>query len=189
MAAVYHNKQEVAATYDALARDRTDYSWSQVRSWAETYSRDESYLCRKGVRSAYSPPPEVFDAIDRDYISTCKWFRSIKSQLPEHSHQVQPTFSVESLPALPVLSVHSGSGPSEAIGNFRRAVEDFSRHHVVGSSLQQEANPPEVLKVLQFVGPFVVAIALAIRITKVTGEVRIKRQKSRGAAQLTPRSS
>lgn len=182
LAAVHHTRLEIASANEALARNRETSAWSQVHYWAENYSREESYLCRKGVRSQYSPPPDVFDAIDRDHNSTCDWFRSIKASLPKLSTDVPPDFSGDSLTPPPPQSGHSGRGPLEAVENFRHALQQFSQERTAVATLRREASPPQLLKILQYVGPFVLAIALAIRITKVTGEVRIKLRKSRGAA-------
>lgn len=182
LAAVQHTRLEIASTYEALARTREASAWRQVHYWAENYSRESSYLCRKGVRSQYSPPPDVFEAIDRDHNSTCDWFRSVKALLPKLPTEVPSNYSDSTLPPPPSQSGHSGRGPLEAVETFRHALVQFSQERATVATQRLEASSAQFFKALRYVGPFVLAIALAIRITKVTGEIRIKRRKRRSVA-------
>ncbi len=176
--AVQQNRSEVASYYASVWSDRATRSLMSLHSKAESYSRSESYLCKKGERSNFSPPPDIFDAIERDHASTCEWFKSLRSKLPKALSDVPSGFGFASLPAPPNLTSPAASGPAEAIGYLRAEIDRYTEAERQIKAHQAEAKQPLYLSVIRYLGPFVIAFALALRITKVTGEIRIKKRKA-----------
>jgi hypothetical protein len=99
--AVQINRSEVASNYVSVWRARAQDLLARSHSTVARYGRDESYLCRKGERSPFSPPPDIFDAIERDHASTCEWFRALGPQFPRDLAEVPQGFSFGSLPPPP----------------------------------------------------------------------------------------
>lgn len=171
------NRSEMASTYLSVWQSRAENLLALSRSTVANYGRDDSYVCSKGKRSLYSPPAEIFDAIERDHASTCEWFRSVKPLLPHTIAEVPQGYSFSYLPPPPKLTSPAAKGPAEAIEHLKALIKQYleASSHIAMHSAEKET--PIFLIVARYLGPFVLAIALAIRITKVTGEIRIKRKK------------
>jgi len=176
--AVQLNRSEVASYYVSVWNMRATDSLANMHNMAERYSRTGSYLCQKGVRTEFSPPSDVFDTIERDHASTCDWFKLLGSKLPLVVKDVPPDFGLGSLPAPPILSSSAASGPAEAINNFRNEITRYTEAEAQIKAHQVEMESPLLLRFVKYFGPFIVAVALALRITKVTGEIRIKKKKA-----------
>jgi hypothetical protein len=175
--AVQLNRSEVASYYVSVWNVRATDSLARMQHMAESYSRTESHLCQKGLRSDFSPPPDIFDAIERDHTSTCDWFKLLRSKLPKSLKDVPPGFEFGSLPVPPNLRSPAASGPAEAIDNLRNELTRYTEAETQTKVHQTEMEPPFLLRLAKYFGPFIIAIALALRITKVTGEIRIKNRK------------
>lgn len=181
LGAVAQNRQQVAGNFEIVARMRAESYLSSARRLSDRHSRAESALCRHPTRTQTSPPAEVFDARVADDQRTCEWFRATLSVLPKTVDEVPAAFGPGSLPSRPARSVHSPDAEDylitltrDDVANLVENMQLLSMHHSVKS-------PSEWQQYLTYIGPFLLAFALAIRITKVTGEVRIKRAKARSA--------
>lgn len=174
---VQNNRSEMASNFVSVWNERATNSLLHAHSIAESYSKPDSHLCTKGERSKSSPPPDIFDAIERDYANACDWFRSLRSILPTSLNDIPSDFAFSSLPTPPQLYSPAASAPAEAINDLRNTISQLLEAETQIKAHQGEIAHPDLFRAAHFFGPFVLAIALAIRLTKVTAEIRIKRRK------------
>lgn len=179
-ASVQQNRAEVSSNFEEIWRQRADSQLRMLRNDLIRYGRDSSYLCAPATRGPLSPPPEIFDAIEKDDSETCRWTAAVLGWVPKDLNSVTDDFSIASLPPVPQLSGHSGTGPSDAIANVKNGVARVIEARERIKNHQTERRASEVMGLLKFLGPFVLAVALALRITKVSGEIRIKKAKQAG---------
>jgi hypothetical protein len=165
-------RQLVANNMTSTLSQQTQASYMLLFSLVGQYS-NEGAVCRTFVRGQYSPPPAEFERTQKDYDSVCQWFRDIQRKLPTASDKFDeglPYLDPRSLtpePSVPerelndillsfhkLLDIYNGDaqGYADVIGATKRLwMEDF----------------------LIISSPLLVSFALALRITKVTGEIRL----------------
>ena len=62
------------------------------------------------------------------------------------------------------------------VDSLEDAVARYDRAHATVERLSLEADQSDAEAALSAIGPFLIAVALALRITKVTGELRLERR-------------
>lgn len=72
------------------------------------------------------------------------------------------------------------SGDQWPVEALKEQIERFNRARSVAASLQIASVPDALEVTLIALGPFVLAIGLALRLTKVTGEIRLALRENRG---------
>jgi hypothetical protein len=125
-------------------------------------------VCRQFVRSEYSPPKEEFDRIQREYDQLCAWFKTVVERLPDHLANRQ---------ALKVNSLGTFAPPTVtdayALRSLEEAVREYNAALSLRNELQELGQRTDVEFALSILGPFLIGVAIALRMTKVTGELRI----------------
>ncbi len=177
LGAAQQNRIEISNAFRGAWEQQLRSSLAEANRLLKYHSSDQTYLCQKATRSEYSPPPHIFEQIERDGIETCNWFKGIKQFVPQFPESVPKGFSLKEMPQPPKLSGHSGSGPEDAIENMQRSLKEVVDALAEIRSHTAEKESPLIIKLAKYYGPLFVCFALAIRITKVTGEARIKRRK------------
>ncbi len=131
-----------------------------------------TYLCRKATRSNLSPPN--FDEIERQFDEACAWLKSAPTILPEHDDG----------PFIPLNfdDTHFPSDITEPIilnsaqwvkGLFR----EYEERRLRLEDLKKQTEQSAFEEASRAVSPILLCIALALRITKVTGEIRLERKR------------
>jgi hypothetical protein len=127
-------------------------------------------VCRTFIRSEYSPPADEFAQVQREYNEACQWIGKVATNLPT---QIQA-------PAKPISREFLGSSPSVTTGDLRDIIEGvyrqlgyYNRDAALVAKLHKQAERTETENTMILVSPFLLAVALALRITKVTGELRL----------------
>ena len=126
------------------------------------------YHCMHYVRSDFSPPNLEEIQAQRDRL--CAWTREILNALPEAAPV--EVDDLELLSALSMPAISNAPLISEA-QDVEEAIEDL---HAAADSLNQARallEPTSWEQFWTFFYPPLLALALALRITKVTGEVRL----------------
>jgi len=150
---------------DTFERPRTESAYKWLRSAIDTYPG----LCAPRNRTAASPPD--FDAMVQEQQSLCKRAKEIAARMPS---KVSAPF--------PTLTGYEGFDPSvkyetwyvnfvtDAAEQYRQQQNRYNEF--VAATVLSDAE--EIMTVL---GRFLLAFALALRITKVTGDIRNLRAK------------
>lgn len=171
------NRVEISNAFRGAWEYQLRGSLAEANRLLKYHTSDQTYLCQKATRSEYSPPPQIFEQIERDGIETCKWFKELQQFVPQSPESVPKGFSLKEMPRPPSLSGHSGSGPEDAIENMQSSLKEVVEALAEIQTHTAEKESPFMIRLAKYYGPLLVCFALAIRITKVTGEARIKRRK------------
>ena len=137
---------------------------------ATSYTSDPGPLCVTFVRGPFSPPLDEFDRRQRQHDEGCAWIKQLVATLPE-----APPKNV--LPE--TLIGHPANLTDAAIVNMLGDVRDsfvyFNdalRQRAVLSTMER---PSELELAVMMVSPILLSLALALRITKVSGELKLDR--------------
>ena len=135
------------------------------------YASPQSYdglLCRTFARSPLSPPPEVFDAIVAQYDKSCAWAHEMNQHVASIGRW--DYIDVSKLPARPPAT-------EEQITRYEQEMFDRIREHNLlverRRALEASKNRSEFEETLSVLSPLFAVLALALRVTKVTGEIRL----------------
>lgn len=155
----------------AMFQDRAASAFSSVRSLAQLLSSSPGTVCGTFIRSEFSPPRDAFDAIQKDYDRACEWFKAIVKAIPSEQPAPLTPINPSSLPRRPEASA---AGLVDMIGGFFTQLGYYNRQAEILDDLLRKTRRTGVEDSLVYLGPFLLAIALALRITKVTGEIRLE---------------
>ncbi|TAM48409.1 MAG: hypothetical protein EPN55_00170 [Gammaproteobacteria bacterium] len=128
-------------------------------------------ICRKFVRSEYSPPPEVFNRIQGEFDEQCKWFTMAWKRL-----ETSPFAKRTSLTLQDLGNTIPRGGEEWAITYLRESLDRYNMAVANLERLIEAEKRTDAEKVLSLFAPFLLAIALALRVAKVTGELLHERR-------------
>jgi hypothetical protein len=168
--------------FSAAAQVRTLAATSQIDMFQQRAANGLSILryvirpgpgvCRTFTRAPNSPPQEEFERVQREYNQACEWLDHLGSIIPREVPTPPKLISAASLPGRPDASIgdlkNMIDGVYEQLEFYNRDVEALL---VVYNAKQ----PSHFEDQLIYLGPFLLALALALRITKVTGEIKLAR--------------
>lgn len=127
------------------------------------------YFCRRFTRSEYSP--RNLDEIQKEFDLACRWYTYLNGQLLPTAMPNFPPFDFDKPNYLATVSDSS-------------LTRYFSEFDSLGKHYRDAANKVSILKKqaershaeggLIVIAPFLLAVALALRITKTTGEIRLE---------------
>lgn len=126
-------------------------------------------ICRTFVRSEFSPPEPEFSDSQREYDAVCSWFKSVAKVLPKEPANVTAPIAMESFGPIPATS---DSQLRWAVAEFENAVRGANQQLAEIERLRAIGAQTEFESVLRILGPLLLTIAVALRITKVTGELK-----------------
>ena len=159
-------RQEIASGMASTAESRLQFAAREIEDRL-AFGRGPA-ICRTFVRSEYSPPPEEFDRIQRAFDEECKWFRAASERL-----QGTP-FSKQEILRLEDFGTPPSGGDKWAASSLQDALRRYNETVTKAKELSDAKRRSEIEFLLAIVGPFLLAIALALRITKVTGEIKLE---------------
>ncbi len=167
--AVSNGRQDVAQNLLATANSRLESAATSVESALRFGS--SVAVCRQLVRSDFSPPPEVFDGLQKEFDEQCKWFKGALKQLATSPFAKRSKLTLGDLGSTPPKGGDDWPARSlrESIDRYNRAVEELGRL----SNATKRTNAEWALSLLW---PFLLTGALALRMAKVTGEILHERR-------------
>jgi hypothetical protein len=151
---------------------RAMHSFESVRNSVTLYASSPGAICRTFVRTEYSPPPDELQRIQSEFDTTCAWVKQMNKSLSKHDMSPPKPVDRTTLPSRPNVTVNMLKeiylSLDNQFGYFDQSMEDFETIHEASKKSSMET-------LLVFLSPFLLAIALALRITKVTGEIKHER--------------
>ena len=169
LGAVAQVRMESASAQLDMYEGRAVHNFESVKYFVGSYASSPGAICRAFVRSEYSPPPDEFQRAQNEYNVACAWMKQMNEALAKHVASPQKSIDRTSLPSRPNVSDNMLKdifrSVDDQFGYFDQSMEDLVIIRVKSEYTYTE-------KLLVFLAPFLLAIALAIRITKVTGEIK-----------------
>ncbi len=125
-------------------------------------------ICRRFVRSEFSPPQAEFDRIQREFDAQCAWFTQAIERLNSSPFPKRQPVTLDDLGGPPPKGGDDWASTRVpgTIQHYNAAVTQLRR-------LSEEARQTDLELMLTAIGPFLLVIALALRIAKVSGEIRL----------------
>lgn len=165
--------REIAARDQiSMFQQRATVALSTLRSLVTIYQSNPGPVCRTFTRSEYSPPQEEFEKIQREYNEACAWFKQVVSTIP--AEVPMPPRLIEWASVLQGANFSLGD-LKDIIRGIHQQVDYYNGRVGDLLTVYNATQRTTLEETLVFLGPFLLAIALALRITKVTGEMRLGR--------------
>ena len=145
----------------AVASSRKSFQYNFMLSFLD--SEDSHIVCREFTRSEYSP--KDFDAVVDDFDRCCKWSKEVHKIVTSIDTLKNDFVDMSKIPYL--QTVNNIWYKNTVLGN----IEEYNK--IVSEKIENENIIYETRNgSLLFFTPLFLILGLAIRITKVTGELR-----------------
>jgi hypothetical protein len=171
LSAVGGSREIIAKTLLEYANARAYSSFSNLKRRAEFGS--SSVYCREFIRGPGSPPVEEFNRRQSESIATCEWFKAVVFKLDAlDPKQRTPLDQVKDFGQFPLAE---DKWPYDS---FAEGLRSYHESLSEVSNLTEASASSGFEQVIKLLGPLLLAVALALRITKVSAEVIIEKQKN-----------
>lgn len=170
-------RQVVAADLLGLLSALDTSGHDEFRFAVDAYN-NSAEICRNLQMSKLSPPPDGFDRIQREYDAVCDWVRET-SKRRATDRRFTMTITGDMLPPVPEVS---DSRLIKVMKGFRNAIAEHNAVWEARLRLAEAKRPSTGEMGLAVLSPMLIAVALALRITKVTADLRSKSLPSRAEA-------
>ena len=158
-------QRDIATNMIDMAKARTDFGATQVQDRL-AFGRSEA-ICRTFIRSEMSPPPEEFNRIQREFNEECQWFQKATKHLPATRFEKRDIISLED------LGIPPKGGDEWAIPALQDAIRRYNAGVAKVNELEESMRRSLLEMLLRVFGPWFIVIGLALRLTKVTGEIKL----------------
>lgn len=152
-----------------LLQERALTAYDSFHSSITDSASEPGYVCRKFVKTEYSPPEPEFSNVQKEFDMTCTWLQTITKKLPTtplEQEQIQLIYLPNTQPLVKNTSLLDLiSGVHEQLDYYNEIVKEIEE-------LQSKNQQSDLDKILMYLSPWLLAFALALRITKVTGELK-----------------
>jgi hypothetical protein len=169
--AVGQPRQLFATNTVASSSQRTQISYMQLLSFVDQYTQ-EGAVCRTFVRSQFSPPPAEFERAQKDYDSVCHWSWDVQRKLPTLV-DVYPDLSEADAKNLPSEPAVPEADLRDILRGFHKQVDLYNTDAREHRSIVRASKQSSPEQFLVFTAPLLLSFAIALRITKVTRELRL----------------
>lgn len=172
LGAVSNVRRVVANNLYDFTEPHLQSSFQYVRDEVVSYS-SSGIVCRKFVRSSFSPPAEEFNRIQLEFDRACAWFKELTILIPE---KIPDDNAELTLPAEPV-----GITSADVLGTiriFRNSVAGYNQLALQRRELRRAAKSSGLDDFLLCLLPLSLSFVLALEFTRVTGELKIKKEKA-----------
>jgi hypothetical protein len=169
--AVAQSRQLTATNFLPYASQTKSLDFRNIRQYIEMEVGSPA-ICRTFTRTQYSPPPEEAERILHEYNRVCEWFNQVSATFPKTEPSGEIPFT--SLPASPEVTLKD---LRETVAGLRVTFDYYNERARYVAMLRASTEHSDAEQALTLVSPLLLAFALALRITKVTGEVRLELKK------------
>ena len=119
----------------------------------------------------YFAPRAEIEKIQKEADATCAWFKAVAPLLPQTPEAVKQPIAMDKLPAMPPIPIYDNFSKL-AFKEFSKSVLEINQQVAQIDDLRTLVKPGASDDPLKVFGPVIMLIALALRITKVTGEIK-----------------
>jgi len=130
-------------------------------------------VCRVFVPSSVLPPPEEMQKLQQEFDEQCAWFKKVVDGLQKLDPNNPVPININNL-----ACERPTGGENWVYKSFEESVASYNQALDRVTLLEEEMQLSIFEQLLQILSPSILVIALALRITKVTGEVALERAKN-----------
>jgi hypothetical protein len=116
--------------------------------------------------------PRSLEGVQQEYDQACEWFDHLGSAILRELPMPPKPISAASLPSRPDASIDD---LNVIIDGFYRQLESYNQDVEALLAVYNATQRSDFEDQLIYLGPFLLALALALRISKVTGEIKLAR--------------
>lgn len=128
-------------------------------------------VCRQFIQSQYSPPPDEFKKMQMEYDAQCEWFKN------SHTRFQALQNDSNDLDLHTLFGVYPAGGEQDRYKSLLDLVNKYNLQLNSVKNLEVSARTTDFELFVRLLGPAFLAIALAMRMTKVTAEVISEKAK------------
>ena len=153
------------------AARRLDFSIGELQS--RVVQNPPRYLSTEFIRTEYSPPEPEFSNVQAQYRRAWEWVKSLPPHLPVSPGPPYPKIDFAKAPPPDGITDPNVESTVQWIQRLLNEYESRRKEYEV---LMTEVKRTDGEAMYLVFGPILLCLALAIRITKVTGEIRMERK-------------
>jgi len=154
-----------------LFEQRATTAFNDAKSLVDFYATKPGVICRTFVRSEHSAPPDQFQRMQHEYDVACQWITQFAKAIPSRPPNPITRIDQSILPPRPEVTDSALKGKFRGLdrqfGFFNQRVDELE-------IVRARAGATATEQTIVYLWPFLLAFALALRITKVTGEIRFE---------------
>jgi hypothetical protein len=166
LGAVSTARKLIAQDFVKYTSDTPQQFFRHVRSAIDQGST-EGTICRMSVRSESSPPSEQFNRSQHEFDAVCGWYKQLAMSFPTTAPPDSRQIPWSTLPPPPSVTQ---TQLVEEVSRFRGLLDNYNyvaQRHV---GFEEAARPSSADSIVTAVAPILLSLALALQVTKVTGE-------------------
>jgi hypothetical protein len=168
--AVSQVRTSIATSYVSIFYARSQVSLNTLRGLVTVLTSKPGQICRQFVRSKDSPPADEFERTQKEYDEACAWIKDVAGRIPI---QVPAIGTVEAIKLTNRPNTTSFTLKS-ILDDFDSQVDIYNKDVASLNYIRRQTEPGQIVDLLTILGPLLLIIALALGITKVTGELKIE---------------
>ena len=178
LASVDANQAFFAKNYSEMESQRAGAALQSVVSEAKF---GPQLSCRQLVRGEYSPPAQEMARAQEMLDAQCAWYRRLDVALAARAANAMVRLDLVQLagPLPQSNDPQEFSGLRTAAKVYNESLDDLQR-------LEEMRQPGSLRIGVQFIGPLLLMLAIALRLTKVSGEIRLERIKASARSSSQP---
>lgn len=127
--------------------------------------------CRKFEKSAFSPPEPDFTIAQNEYDIACNWLRLFSQRIPKTAPADETGFA-EVMADFRGHAMSSNVSVQQIYDLAEGRMKSVASVYEVRAAVQPDAEASMSERAWNALAPFLLALAVALRLTKVTGEIR-----------------
>lgn len=154
----------VADNWYTIEKNRAIFKYEWIQKIVTDFH--PGWLCRTFIRTAYSP--NNLDEIQQEHNTACQWNKEINKIISSEEASSLPDITFERIPSLNVTDHIL----LEAKQDVETAINDYAKQRQVYMLTQHDKSRTELENTLQYLSPILLCFAIALRIAKVSGEIR-----------------
>jgi len=174
------NRRMIAADHFHVHNDRVVISSKHLRERLE-WMASGPLICRKFIKDINSPEDPEFTRRQKQYDLACEWYRKTSRSYEVSVKTINPIMSLPAKVTDPML-LRSHKRTINLLEDLNTAIE-------VREKRRRDTLEAPGEKILRQLAPFLLAIAIAIRLSKVTGEILLERAKYRANSSQSKQGS
>jgi hypothetical protein len=164
--AASESRRLIASNYLEISRLRTNLFFSDVRGAI----RPPSDICTPVIRGKASPPPKELNREQDEYNEVCAWWKRLEAAIPAAEPENSSGIVWAALPQPPDVSDVS---LKSRISELRKTLDYYNSEVKRRKKLESSEKRSDIEVIVVVLTPLFLTLALALSITKVTGEIKL----------------